>query len=138
MQRLISSALLLFVGCVTTSSLAAEVQMDMQTHCPAALHAFDAKDSAAIEDYFQFIQNVFNELDAQYNDGGESAVSKRLADRRVAGSVVLGYCHQHPMATIYDEAVRAYHGMRALTLPLRSEPAEALTPSEGNSRFRNQ
>ena len=87
---------------------------------------------------FQFIQNVFNELDAQYNDGGESAVSKRLADRRVAGSVVLGYCHQHPMATIYDEAVRAYHGMRALTLPLRSEPAEALTPSEGNSRFRNQ
>ena len=138
MQRFISNAVLLFVVYVTTSSLAADVQIDEHPLCPAALHAFDGKDSALIEEYFQFIQNVFNELDAQYNEGGENAVSKRLADRRVAGSIVLGQCYQRPTATIYEEAVQAYHRMRALALPLGSEPAKAPPASEGNSRFRKQ
>jgi hypothetical protein len=96
MQRLISSAVLLFVVRVTTSSLAAEVQIDQHTLCPAALHAFDAKDSEVVQEFFQFIHNVFSELDAQYTDGGERALSKRLQDRSVAGYVVLGRCHQHP------------------------------------------
>jgi len=138
MQRLISSAVLLFVVCVTTSSLAAEVQIDQHTLCPAALHAFDAKDSEVVQEFFQFIHNVFSELDAQYTDGGERALSKRLQDRSVAGYVVLGRCRQHPAATIYEEAVRAYHGMRSLAVPLANEPAKLPPPSEGNPRIRKQ
>jgi len=138
MRRLILSAVLLFVVHVTTSSPAADVQIDKHTLCPAALHAFDAKDSAVVQDFFQFIENVFNELDTKYTDAGERAVSKRLKDRSVGGYVVLGYCHQHPTATIYDEAVRAYRGMRALALPLGSEPAKPPPPSEGIPRFRTQ
>ncbi len=138
MQQLISSAVLLFALHLTTSSLAAEVQIDKQTLCPAALHAFDVKDSAAIEDFFQFVENVFNELDAQSIDRGERAISKGLESRNVAGSVVLGYCRQHPAATIYDEAVRTYRSLRALSLPMQSEPAVLPPPSEGNPRFHNQ
>jgi len=108
MRRMNSSAVLLFfVVHLTTSSLAAETQIDEHTLCPAALHAFDAKDSAVIQDFFQFVQNVFNELDAQYNERGERAVNKRLADKSIAGPVVLGRCRQHPTATIYEEALGA-------------------------------
>ncbi len=138
MQQLISSAVLLFALHLTTSSLAAEVQIDKQTLCPAALRAFDAKDSAVVEDFFQFVENVFNELDAQSIDRGERAISKGLKSSNVAGSIVLGYCRQHPAATIYDEAVQTYRSMRALALPLRSEPAKLPPPREGNSRFQNQ
>jgi hypothetical protein len=56
----------LFVVRITTSSLTAEVQIDQHTLYPAALHAFDAKDSEVIQESFQFIHNVFSELDAQY------------------------------------------------------------------------
>ncbi len=139
MRRINSrTVLLFFVVPLTTPSLAAEVQIDEHTLCSAALHAFDAKDSAAIRDFFQFVQNVFNELDAQYNEGGERAVNKRLADKSIAGPVVLGRCNQHPTATIYEEALGAYRGMRALAVPLGSEPAKLPPPSEGNPRFRKQ
>ena len=137
MRRMNSSAVLLFfVVHLTTSSVAAEIQIDEHTLCPAALHAFDAKDSAVIQDFFQFVQKVFNELDAQYNERGERAVNKRLAD--IAGPVVLGRCHQHPTGTIYEEALGAYRSMRGLAVPFASEPAKLPPPSEGNSRFRKQ
>ena len=139
MRRMNSSTVLLFfVVHLTTSSLAAEVQIDEQTLCPTALQAFDAKDSAVIQDFFQFVQNVFNELDAQYNEGGERAVNKRLPDKSIAGPVVLGGCRQHPTATIYEEALGAYRGMRGLAVPLASEPAKLPPPSVGNPRFRKQ
>jgi hypothetical protein len=44
---------------------------------------------------------------------------------------------QHPAATIYDEAVRAYRGMRALAVPVGSEPVKVPTQNEGKPRFRN-
>jgi hypothetical protein len=140
MRRMNSSAVLLFfVVHLTTSSLAAEIQIDEHTLCPVALHAFDAKDSAVIQDFFQFVQNVFNELDAQNNEGGERALNKRLADKTIAGPVVFGLCVQHPTATIYEEALAAYHSMRGLAVPLPSEPAKLPPPpSEGKPRFRNQ
>ena len=139
MRRMNSSAVLLFfVLHLTTSSLAAEIQIDEHTLCPVALHAFDAKDSAVIQDFFQFVQKVFNELEAQYNERGERAVNKRLADKNIAGAIVFGRCHQHPTGTIYEEALGAYRSMRALAVPLSSEPAKLPPPSEGNPRFRNQ
>jgi hypothetical protein len=139
MRRLFSVATLLFVAHSTTFPLAAdEVQIDKGTLCPAAIHAFDTKDPAAIQEFNQFVQNVFDDLDAQRTNGGERAVSKRLTDKNVAGSVVLGHCLQHPTATIYDEAVQAYRGMRALALPVPSEPASVPKQSVGKPRFRSQ
>jgi hypothetical protein len=139
MRRVNSSAvLLLLVMHLTTSSLAAEIQIDEHTLCSAALHAFDAKDSAVIQDFFQFVQTVVSELDTQYNERGERAVNKRLTDKSIAGPIVLGRCHQRPTGTIYEEALGAYRSMRALAVPLSSEPAKLPPPSEGNPRFRNQ
>ena len=137
MRRINSSAVLLFlVVHLTTSSLAAEIQIDEHTLCSAALHAFDAKDSPVIQDFFQYAQNVFKELDGQYIEGGERAVNKMLMDKSIAGPVVFGRCVQRPTATIYEEALGAYRSMRGLSVPLASEPAKLPPPSEGNPRFR--
>ena len=131
--RLISSVALLCVTHVTTSSLAADVQIDEHTLCRTALHAFDAKDAAGIQDFLDFIQNVFKALDAQYTD-----VRERSASVAVAGPVVRGFCQQHPTSTVYDEAARAYRSMHASMFPSASEPAKVLPPSEGKPRFRQQ
>jgi hypothetical protein len=135
MRRLFSSAALLCVTIihVTTSSLAADVQIEEHTLCRAALHAFDAKDSAGIQDFLDFIQNVFKALDAQYTNAGERSVSVA-----VAGPIVRGFCQQHPTSTIYDEAVRAYRSMHASMFPSGSKPATVPPPSEGKPRFRQQ
>ena len=135
MRRMDRHVLLFFVVHLTTSSLAAEVQIDEQTLCPTALRPLMRREPAVIQDFFQFVQNVFNEPDAQYNEGGERAVNKRLADKSIAGPVVLGGCRQHPTATIYEEALGAYRGMRGLAVPLASEPAKLPPPSVGNPRF---
>ena len=66
--RLISSVALLCVTHVTTPSRAADVQIDEHTLCRTALHAFDAKDTAGIQGFLDFIQNVFKALDARYTD----------------------------------------------------------------------
>ena len=123
---------------LTTSSVAAEIQIDEHTLCPAALHAFEAKDPAVIQDVFQFVQKVFNELDAQHKERGERELNKRLADKSIAGPIVLGRCNQHPTGTIYEEALGAYRSMRALGVPLSSKPAKLPPPSEGNPRLRSQ
>jgi hypothetical protein len=60
---------------------------------------------------------------------------QEAGDKSVAGSVVLGRCHQHPTATIYEEAVQAYGNMRALAVPLASEPAKLPPPSDGRLGF---
>ena len=92
MRRLFSSAALLCVTIihVTTSSLAADVQIEEHTLCREALHAFDVKDLAGIQDFLDFIKNVFKALDAQYTNAGERSVSVA-----VAGPVVRGFCQQH-------------------------------------------
>jgi len=134
-----SAVLLFFVVHLTTSSLAAEIQIDEHTLCSAALHAFDAKDSAVIQDFFQFVQTVFNELDAQYSARGERAVNKRLADKGIAVPIILGRCHQHPTGTVYEETLEAYRSMLGLAVPSSSEPAKLPPPpNEGNPRFRNE
>jgi hypothetical protein len=138
MRRLFSCATVLVVAHPTTFSLAAEVQIDKHTLCPAVVHAFDAKDLAVIQEFSQFVQNVFDELDAQYANRGERALSKRVTDKSVIESVVLGYCHQRPTATVYDEAVQAYRSVRSLALPLGSEPARVPKQREGEPRFRKQ
>ena len=131
--RLISSAALLCVTYVTTASLAADVQIDEHTLCRAALHAFDAKDSAGIQDFLDFIQNVFKALDPQYTD-----VRGRSVSVAVAGPIVRGFCQQHPTSTIYGEAVRAYRSMHASMFPSGNKPAPVPPPSEGKPRFRQQ
>ena len=133
MRRLISSAALLCVIHVTSSSLAADVQIDTHTICRAALHAFEAKDPAGIQDFLDFIQSVFSGLDAQYTNAGKRSVSIALA-----GPVVRGFCQQHPTSTVYDEAVRAYRSMHASMFPSGSKPPTVPPPSEGKPRFQQQ
>ena len=125
-RRLIPGAALLCVAHVT-ASLAAEVKIDEHTPCLTIIH--DAKDPAIID----FIERVFKRFDAQHADKGVRSVSTLLAV-----PIVRGYCEQHPTATIYDEALRAYRAIHPLLLPSESEPAKVPPPSEGKPRFRQQ
>ena len=60
------------------------------------------------------MHNVLDDLDAQYKkDEGERALSITLSDEN-EGSVVLGYCRQHPAATIYEQVAHLYRAMRSL------------------------
>jgi hypothetical protein len=131
--RLIGSAALFCVAHGMTSSLAAAAQIDEQTLCLAAIHAFDAKDPAVVQDFSRFVENVFNALDAQRTDRAQRPISTALAVL-----IVRAQCQQHPTATISDEAVGAYHAIRESMIPLGSEPAKRPQPSEGIPRFRQQ
>ena len=120
---------------IGTSSMspAVEVQMDEHTLCPVALRAFDEKDLPAIEEFFRFVQGVFNELSAQDIDQEKTASRTKLTDRNVEVPIILGFCRQHPGSTIYQEAARAYRGMRSLRTPF--VPTEEEQAPESTSRF---
>ena len=137
MRRLLPGGALLLGTCMSS---AAQVQFDEHTLCPAAVRAFDRKDSPAIREFLRFVQNVFDELDARYAEKGAPALGAKLTDKSVEEITIVSYCRQHPTATIYEEAAQAYRGMRALRTPLGSEGAEAPVPkqqlNEGTSRFR--
>jgi hypothetical protein len=137
MRRLLPGGALLLGTCMSS---AAEVQFDEHTLCPAAVRAFDGKDSPAIREFLRFEQNVFDELDARYAEKGAPALVAKLTDKSLEVGIVVGYCRQHPTATIYEEAAHAYRGMRSLRTPPGSEGAEAPVPkqqlNEGTSRFR--
>ena len=137
MRRLLPGGALLLGTCMSS---AAQVQFDEHTLCPAAVRAFDRKESPAIREFLRFVQNVFDELDARYAEKGPPALGAKLTDKSVEEITIVSYCRQHPTATIYEEAAQAYRGMRALRTPLGSEGAEAPVPkqqlNEGTSRFR--
>jgi hypothetical protein len=124
----------------SSMSPAAEAQIDEHTLCPVALRAFDEKDLPAIEEFFRFVQGVFDDLDARYTDQEETIPRAKLTDKSVAVPVILGFCRQHPRSTIYQEAANAYRGMRSLTTALGSgvtgAPMQKQQGNEGTSRFR--
>ena len=119
---------------------AAEVQIDEHTLCPVALRAFDEKDLPAIKEFFRFVQDIFDDLNARYTDQKEPAPGAKLTDKSVEVPVILSFCRQHPSSTIYQEAVKAYRGMRSLQTPLGSgdtgAPTQKQKSNEGTSRFR--
>jgi hypothetical protein len=123
-----------------TIAVADEVQINEHTLCRAAIHAFDANDLAMIQAILRFVHNVFDDLDAQYKkDEGERALSTTLSDEN-EGSVVLGYCRQHPAATIYEQVAHLYRAMRLLRSPLGHDdvgaPMQKQQRNEGTSRFK--
>ena len=130
---LLVSALL--IG-TTSMSPAVEVQMDEHTLCPVALRAFDEKDSPAIEEFFRFVQGVFNELSTRDIDQEKIASSAKLTDRSVEVPIILGFCRQHPGSTVYQEAARVYRGMSSLRTPLPEVPTQEQPGPESTSRFR--
>ncbi len=125
---------------VSSMSSAAEVQIDEHTLCSVAIRAFDEKDLPKIEEFFRFVQGVFDELDTRYTDQEEAARRAKLNDKSVEVPIILGFCRQHPRSTIYEEAANAYRGMRSLRTPLDNAGAEAPTQKQqgngGTSRFR--
>jgi hypothetical protein len=136
-------ASVLVVGASSILS-AAEVQIDEHTLCPVALRAFDEKDLPAIKEFFRFVQDIFDDLNARYTDqkepAQEPAPGAKLTDKSVEVPVILSFCRQHPSSTIYQEAVKTYRGMRSLQTPLGSgdtgAPTQKQKSNEGTSRFR--
>ena len=118
-------------------SSAAEGQMDEKTLCPAAIRAFDGKDSPQMQEFFRFVQNVFDGLDAQSREKGEPALKSKLIDTSVEGFIILGYCRQHPTQTIYEATADAYRGLKSLRKRTTDAPVEKQEhPTGGTSRFR--
>jgi len=78
MRRLLLGGALLLGTCMSS---AAEVQFDEHTLCPAAVRAFDGKDSPAIREFLRFVQNVFDELDARYAEKGAPALGQNSLTR---------------------------------------------------------
>jgi hypothetical protein len=52
--------------------------MDEKTLCPAAIRAFDGKDSPQMQEFLRFVQNVFEGLDDQSRENGEPALKAKL------------------------------------------------------------
>ena len=129
----------LLIGASSISS-AAEVHIDEHTLCPVALHAFDEKDLPAIEEFFRFVQGVFDELNARHTDQEETAPTAKLTGTSMEVPIILGFCRQRPGSTIYQETAYTYHAMHFLRTPLSSGGAGAPTQKqqgdEGTSRFR--
>jgi hypothetical protein len=140
MLRLVSGAALLLSAYSTTIAAADEVQINEHTLCHAAIHAFDANDLPMIQEILRFVHNVFDDLDAQYKkDEGERALSITLSDKN-EGPIVLGYCRQHPAATIHEQVAHLYRAMRSLRSPLGHDdvgaPLQKQQRNEGPSRFK--
>ena len=109
-------ASLLVIG-VSSFLSAAEVQIDEHTLCPVALRAFAEKDLPAIEEFFRFVQGVFDDLSARHTDQKQPALGAKLTDKSVEVRVIIGFCRQHPRSTIYQEAVKTYGALRSMRLP---------------------
>jgi hypothetical protein len=83
------------------------------------------------------VQNVFDVLDAQSRENGEPALKSKLTDMSVEGSIILGYCRQHPSGTIYEATANAHRGLKALHKHTTVAPVEKQQhPIEDTSRFR--
>ena len=139
MRRSLLAGVLL-IGTLSILS-AAEVRIDEHTLCPVALHAFDEKDLPAIEQFFRFVQGVFDELNARHTDQEETAPTAKLTGKSIEVSLILAFCRQHPRSTIYQETADTYGAMRSLRTPLSSGGAGPPTEkqqqgNEGTSRMR--
>jgi len=117
-------------------SSAVEGQIDSKTLCPVAISAFDGKDATQMQEFLRFVQNVFDELDAEAKERGEPALKAKLIDTSVEGFIILGHCRQHPTETVYDATAVAYRGLKSLRKHTTDDPAVRPHPTEGTSRFR--
>ena len=119
-------------------SYAAEGQIDARTLCPVAIRALDGKDAMQKQELLRFVQNVFDELDAELREKGEPALKARLIDTSVEGFIILGHCRQHPTEkAIYDATEVAYQGLKSLRKHTIDAPAvQPPSSDEGVSRFR--
>jgi hypothetical protein len=111
----IAAALVAFAG-----SAAEAAEVTDRTPCSVAVKAFDAKDLSAIHDVGLFIENTMQDLDFNHTDNGEAGIMAGMNDHGKATAVAatVGFCRQHPRATIYNEAASAYDGLRDLELQL--------------------
>ena len=129
----------LLIGASSMSS-AAEVHIDEHTLCPVALRAFDETDLPGIEEFLRFVQGVFDELNVRYTDPEETAPTAKLTRKSIEVPIILGFCHQRPRSTIYQETAYTYRAMRSLRTPLSKggagDPTERQQGHEGTSRFR--
>jgi hypothetical protein len=133
------SARALLIGASSMSS-AAEVHIDEHTLCPVALRAFDEMDLPAIDEFLQFVQGIFDELNVRYTDQEEIAPTAKLTRKSIEVPIILGFCRQRPRSTIYQATAYTYRAMRSLRTPLRrggaGAPTEKQQDHEGTSRFR--
>ena len=111
----ITAALLALTG---SAAIAAEITD--RTPCSVAVKAWDSRDMDAVHEIGQFIENTMQDLDFNHTDNGEPGIMAGMNDHGKATAVAsaVGFCRQHPRATIYNEAASAYDGLREIDLQL--------------------
>ncbi len=89
-----------------------------RTPCSVAIKAWDDRDIDLVRDVGLFIENTMQDLDSNHTDNGEPGIMAGMTDHGLASAVAaaVGFCRQHPKATIYNEAASAYQGLRAIEM----------------------
>jgi hypothetical protein len=61
---------------------------------------------------------TMQDLDFKHTDNGEPGIMAGMTDhnRATAVATAVGFCRQHPRATIYNEAASAYQGLREIEM----------------------
>jgi hypothetical protein len=107
----------LFLGLFAVlGSVALAAEITERTPCSVAIKAWNDKDIDAVRDVGLFIENTMQDLDFKHTDNGEPGIMAGMTDQGRASAVVaaVGFCRQHPKATIYNEAASAYQGLREI------------------------
>jgi hypothetical protein len=89
-----------------------------RTPCSVAVKAWDSKDMDEVQAVGLFIENTMQDLDFKHTDNGEPGIMSGMTDQGRSNAVgaAVGFCRQHPRATIYNEAASAYQGLREIEM----------------------
>jgi hypothetical protein len=113
----------LIAAAATLASFATPADADEitdRTPCSVAVRAFDNKEMDMVRETGLFILNTMQDLDDRHADAGEPGIMAQMIDhaRGNAVAAAVGFCRQHPKATIYSQAADAYDGLRSISIEL--------------------
>ena len=102
------------MGLVGSAAIAADITE--RTPCSIAIKAWDNKDRDTVREVGLFVENTMQDLDSNHTDNGEPGIMADMTDHGRASAIAaaMGFCRQHPKATIYNEAASAYQGLREM------------------------
>jgi hypothetical protein len=117
-MRIILMSIPLVASIAATGSAAIAAEVTDRTPCSVAVKAFDDKDMEAVREVGLFIENTMQDLDFKHTDNGEPGIMAGMTDHSRSNAVgaAVGFCRQHPRATIYNEAASAYDGLRDIEM----------------------
>jgi len=113
MTRFLIATAIVLAG---VGSLAAQqVEINDQTTCAVAFHAYDAEDRPTVSVIAHYVYGVLDQLDRAHMAKGEVGILSAMSkDGLVTTSVTpIEMCRGVPTATLHSQIVKTYDGIRA-------------------------